>query len=130
MPDLSPHFPNFFKQELIGLVLEPTTKITMRATVKANGLAVQQEKFEVQFVAKLVEPRLGATIMIMTMVMSKTRYLKLKLKGWSCHDVGVRGVPGDVRHGGVRSCHSCCLGGVPRGIGHDGVHFSCWEVVL
>ena len=52
----------------------------MRATVKANELAEQQENSEVQFVEKLVEPRLGATIMVMTMVMSKTSYLKLKLK--------------------------------------------------
>ena len=126
-----PEFPHLFlsfcAHELIELVLEPTTEIMMKARISTKELAVKQESVEVKFVAKIVEPRLGAPIMIMTMVRSKTRCLRLKNNGWSYHDVGVRGVPGDVGHGGVR----CCLGEVPRGIGpaSRSSAFSCRGVV-
>ena len=45
----------------------------MKAKISTEELAVRQESVEVTFVAIIVELWLGASIMIMTMVRSKTR---------------------------------------------------------
>ena len=49
-PDFPYHFPNFFRQELIELVVALTTMMKMKAKVQAMWLAVRLEKFEVKFV--------------------------------------------------------------------------------
>ena len=78
----------------------------MRAEVQAMRLTVKLERFWAKFLAQLVDLRLGATIMIMTEMMSKENETNLMKVLWSCHVGGFRGVPVSVRHGGVRVSRS------------------------
>ena len=86
----------------------------MKAAVKAMSVAIKLEIKEVDF-----EPELEATIMYMTKVTTEVKILGL-LK-WSCHVGGFRGVPGSVRHGGVRLSRCFCLGRLSLNIGFGGV---------
>jgi hypothetical protein len=86
----------------------------VKAAVKAMSLAVKLELRAVDF-----EPELEATIMYMTKVTIKVNILKLL--EWSCHVGGFRGVPGSVRHGGVRLSRCFCLGKLSLSIGFGDV---------
>ena len=84
----------------------------MLAIRTASGAATHFEK--------LVVPVIDAIIMKLTMAL-KPVIVDLTKRGRSCHNGGFRGIPGSVRHGGVRSCRCVCLRGIPCGIGFGGV---------
>ena len=73
---------------------------TKRLTKKLGGRAVL-------FFGGLEEPVLETTLLTRMIARWTTKYLMMGLG--SCHDVGVRGIPGNVRHGGVLRAATCCF---------------------